>query len=337
MKRYFALLFIKRAVRRAACAAAAYFIAFGAWGAALPEREPTVLKAGDITIVFDAPEREGAARGVQPRLVRFPVAELSNPLISRLLTREKGLRYVKSEKGHETLYAFPNGASVSCSFGDAEYQSKDFLSVYAPLFAAAKEKGALSADERDLNPLVRRAVALLGDEYNGRQADRLLTVYALNKEDLALLRNAEDAGGIAPAAAPFCCVLAPVLESGVPVLEAVYDAGGGVILGTQRQILLSEEGVEFFYSGRSLEPSITPQSTDKKMLLAGEALALYAESLSDIIVENKETLHITDAELRYIPIPRDERFECFVYAPHWIFTHENGGVAIDAYTGESLM
>lgn len=294
-------------------------------------------EAGDFTVQVDGFIDSSGVGTAQAFEAMFPLIDLSE---AELILQRSFDGFIEVSSNDKNIIGYLNdtGDQFSCSYGDVEYLSSRYLSAYDPLYPMAKGKGPLSKEERATNALLPEAFSLIQSGISNSEniCSDLFTVFSLNREEIKPY-NSNEGNHIKPANA-FCCILAPVFFHGLPVVEeSLVTLSGSTIPGTQQQVILSEDGLEFYYSGRSFLPLIEPLNSEERCMSFESALDSVMESFGDIILSEPEILKISGARVLYVAYPQDTVLQRYMYIPYWFFYHDSGVIALNALTGERLL
>lgn len=316
---------------------------------ALPEGVREFYKtweAGDYTIVFDGRFDESAVGKAQAYEVEFPFLDAD---FLDLTAFSEHFPFAQAEISTEEnllTYTLQSGENVSFSYGDMEYAGGKMMNVYAPLFGAARNmhvmEGSISAgdipslDGISFCDALKQAEAIAG----ALEIDYLEPnmVCWLNQNDLDALSSDPSFPAGMSIGKPFYGIFFPIAFQGVPLLQGAFDAvGHSTLVGTQGQLIVSSEGIEFYYSGRTILPQIKLLNEQGYCMSFEQATQLLIKSCEDVLLTEPTELVITQAQVCYVPLSQDRNGQRYRYIPCWFFHYGEVIFAFNALSGERLI
>ena len=134
------------------------------------------------------------------------------------------------------------------------------------------------------------------------------------------------------AAKPFSCAFYQVSMEGVPICsDTFFTPSGNLIIGTNLQLLIAEDRIQFMYTGNTLIDH-TEARKKSPVISREQAEAALISMFNSLFLP--EALTITQGELCYLPA--DETASSVTLIPVWLF-HTNMDVhAVHALTGKTM-
>ena len=305
-----------------------------------------VWELDSIRLVFNGTVDESCVPFAKVYDIEFPMTD-SDYTNALSFNNDFKSDSIVNKGDHQIDYISNSGAHLSFSYGDLEYSSDKMKDTYAHLFDIGInhnmiEGNALSEDSiPDLDAIVYREVkekihqisAVIGIEYL-----HPTMVCWLSKDDLVTLDPVLYSSLDITAANPFFGVFFPMKFMNIPVINTSYlSINNTLITGTQGQIIMSSDGVEFFYSGRGIDPHIVGVNRNAICLSFDSIIQFFISSFDSILLDERTEIKFNSAQICYVPIPKGNIRKQYTYMPYWFLYYDEGAIALNAFTGERLI
>ena len=247
--------------------------------------------------------------------------------------------------GRENGVAYYDGGYSLLSFatGNAQLETEKFQCVYNVLYTETQVSQTILYD--DVSPYTLPNVILDFLAATGTAACVSSVPYvayvwnqaALNAYIPTLLEMGETISNevfadCVQAARPFFCAFYQVSMEGIPICsDTFFTPSGNLIIGTNLQLLIAEDRIQFMYTGNTLIDHM--EARNKSPVIPREqAEATLTSMFSSLFLP--EALTITHGELCYLPA--DETATSVTLIPVWLFYTNMDVHAIHALTGKIM-
>ena len=299
-----------------------------------------------IKISFDGIINANGVGTAQKYEVTFSLPETGEFYIPVLSDSIRIQQFSSGQDENLLEYISESGEILSFSYGDFEYASKKTRDIYEPLFSNAVDRNiiqgtSLNAEVPVIDGLLYSdALTQLESVAQALKIDFLQPsmVYWFTKDDIDKICISISNNTRIRYGEPFYVIFLPVSFMDLPVIEQpLVTISNQIINGVQGQAIVSKDGIEFFYSGRNISPMIVPSSEDEICMSFELTMQQLIHSFDNIILSEPTELLFYSAEVCYIPIPLDQKYQKFIYSPYWFLHHVDGMVVINALNGERLL